>query len=243
MAAAWHGDKGVYILGIVAAFLTSVYIFRLIFITFLGKYRGGEAPQHGEHVPDEPHESPVIMVVPMLILAAGAIAAGLANLPGFSILGIPESWMSDLLTGHGEPFPTGIAVSSSLVAALGIVVAYAIYVRRIISPEKIMATFSPIHRILARKYYMDEIYETGIVRKVGMGIVARGGDIFDRNVVDRIVNRSGFPGPKFRGRHCQTTDGSGTGLRGRNFCRSNSHYGRLLVRDRVVKLCLPAYSA
>ena len=199
LAAAWHGDKGVYILGILAAFLTSVYIFRLIFITFLGKYRGGEAPQHGEHVPDEPHESPVIMVVPMLILAAGAIAAGLANLPGFSILGIPESWMSDLLTGHGEPFPTGIAISSSLVAALGIGVAYAIYVRRIITPEKIMATFSPIHRILARKYYMDEIYETGIVRKVGMGIVARGGDIFDRNVVDRIVNVVGSLGRNFGG--------------------------------------------
>ena len=199
LAAAWHGDKGVYILGIVAAFLTSVYIFRLIFITFLGKYRGGEAPQHGEHVPDEPHESPAVMVVPMLILAAGAIAAGLANLPGFSILGIPESWMSDLLTGHGEPFPTGIAISSSLVAALGIVVAYAIYVRRIITPEKIMATFSPIHRILARKYYMDEIYETGIVRKVGMGIVARGGDIFDRNVVDRIVNVVGSLGRNFGG--------------------------------------------
>ena len=99
LAAAWHEEKGVYILGIVAAFLTSVYIFRLIFITFLGKYRGGEAPQHGEHVPAEPHESPAIMVGPMTILAAGAIAAGLANLPGFSILGIPESWMSD--SPHG----------------------------------------------------------------------------------------------------------------------------------------------
>ena len=76
LAAAWHGDKGVYILGIVAAFLTSVYIFRLIFITFLGKYRGGEAPQHGEHVPAEPHESPAVMVVPMLILAAGGDRCG-----------------------------------------------------------------------------------------------------------------------------------------------------------------------
>ena len=62
-----------------------------------------------------------------------------------------------------------------------------------------MATFSPIHRILARKYYMDEIYETGIVRKVGLGIVARGGDIFDRNVVDRIVNIVGSLGRNFGG--------------------------------------------
>ncbi len=199
LAAAWHEEKGIYILGIVAAFLTSVYIFRLIFITFLGKYRGGEEPQHGEHVPDHPHESPTIMVVPMLILAAGAIAAGLANLPGFSILGIPESWMSDFLTGHGEPFPTGIAVSSTIVAVVGIVVAYAIYVRRVITPEKIMAAFSPVHRVLARKYYMDEIYETGIVRKVGLGIVARGGDMIDRNVVDRIVNIVGAIGRHFGG--------------------------------------------
>ena len=54
LAAAWHYEKGVYVLGIIAAFLTSVYIFRLIFITFLGSYRGGEEPQHGEHVPDHP---------------------------------------------------------------------------------------------------------------------------------------------------------------------------------------------
>ena len=46
---------------------------------------------------------------------------------------------------------------------------------------------------------MDEIYETGIVRKVGLGIVARGGDIFDRNVVDRIVNVVGSLGRNFGG--------------------------------------------
>ena len=199
LAAAWHYEKGVYVLGIVAAFLTSVYIFRLIFITFLGSYRGGEEPQHGEHIPDEPEESPKVMVIPMVILAAGAFAAGLANLPEFSILGIPKSWMSDLLTGHGEPFPTGIAVSSSIIAAAGIFIAYAIYVRGVIKPEAIANAFKPLHQLLVRKYYMDEIYETGIVRKAGMGIVARGGDLFDRDVVDRIVNWVGALGRHFGG--------------------------------------------
>ena len=199
LAAAWHYEKGVYILGIIAAFLTSVYIFRLIFITFLGSYRGGEKPQYGEHVPDHPHESPAIMVLPMVILAAGAFASGLANLPEFSFIGVPKSWMSDLLTGHGEPFPTGIAASSSIVAAVGILIAYAVYVRGMVKPEAIANAFKPIHQLLTRKYYMDDIYETGIVKKAGMGIVARGGDIFDRNVVDRIVNWVGEIGRQFGG--------------------------------------------
>ena len=199
LAAAWHYEKGVYVLGLIAAFLTSVYIFRLIFITFLGSYRGGEPSEHGDHAPAKPHESPAIMVVPMLILAAGAFASGLANLPGFSILGIPDSWMSHFLTGHGEPFPTGIAASSSIIAALGIAVAYAIYVRRVITPERIMSALGPVHRVLSRKYYMDEIYETGIVRKAGLGLVARGGDVFDRNIVDRAVNAVGALGRHFGG--------------------------------------------
>ena len=169
LAAAWHYEKGVYVLGIIAAFLTSVYIFRLIFITFLGSYRGGEEPQHGEHVPDHPHESPAIMVLPMVILAVGAFASGLANLPEFSFIGVPKSWMSDLLTGHGEPFPTGIAASSSIIAAVGIVIAYAVYVRGIVKPEAIANAFKPVHQLLVRRYYMDDIYETGIVKKAGNG--------------------------------------------------------------------------
>ena len=199
LAAAWHYEKGVYILGILAAFLTSVYIFRLIFVTFLGSYRGGEEPQHGEHVPDHPHESPAVMVIPMVILAAGAFASGLTNLPEFSFLGVPKSWMSDLLTGHGEPFPTGIAASSSIIAAVGIAIAYAVYVRGIVKPESIANAFKPVHQLLSRRYYMDDIYETVIVKKMGMGIVARGGDVFDRNIVDRIVNWVGEVGRQFGG--------------------------------------------
>ena len=107
--------------------------------------------------------------------------------------------MSDLLTGHGEPFPTGIAASSSIIAAVGIVIAYAVYVRGVVKPEAIANAFKPVHQLLVRKYYMDDIYETGIVKKAGMGIVARGGDIFDRYVVDRIVNWVGEIGRQFGG--------------------------------------------
>ena len=137
----------------------------------------------------------------MVILAVGAFASGLANLPEFSFIGVPKSWMSDLLTGHGEPFPTGIAASSSIIAAVGIVIAYAVYVTgHVVKPEAIASAFKPIHQLLVRKYYMDDIYETGIVKKVGNGRSwPVGGDIFDRNVVDRIVNWVGEIGRQFGG--------------------------------------------
>ena len=199
LAAAWDYEKGVYVLGTIAAVLTSIYIFRLIFVTFLGSYRGGEPSEHDDHGDGQPKESPAVMVLPMVVLAVGAFASGLANTPGFGILGIPESWMSHFLGGYGHPFPTGIAASSSILAAVGILVAYLVYVRRVVTPESIMAMFRPVHRVLARKYYFDEIYETVIVRKMGLGLVARGGDVFDRNVVDRLVNAVGALGRHFGG--------------------------------------------
>ncbi|MCH9036803.1 MAG: NADH-quinone oxidoreductase subunit L [Chloroflexi bacterium] len=201
LSAAWNEEKGVYILGVVAAFLTAFYIFRLIFVTFLGEYRGGESQEQGGAPGHQasPHESPVIMIIPMVVLAAGAFAAGLANLPGFSILGIPDSWMANLLVGHGEVFSTGIATSSSLIAAIGIVSAYGVYVARYVTPEDIRQTFKPIHTLLSRKYYLDDLYEDIIVKKVLYASLANFGDKFDRHVVDRSVNTVAIVGRNIGG--------------------------------------------
>ena len=245
LAAAWHYEKGVYILGILAAFLTSIYIFRLIFITFLGSYRGGEEPQHGEHVPDEPEESPKVMVIPMVILAAGAFAAGLANLPEFSILGIPKSWISDLLTGHGEPFPDGYCSIIFDHCRSGNY--------HLPTPSTFGELSSPKPSPTPSSRYTNSWFAnttwtkstmTGIVRKAGMGNrAARGGDLFDRDVVDRIVNWVGGPGSAFRRRDCQAADGAGAGLRGRDLCRADSDHGRVLVRNGAIEHCTPGYSA
>ncbi len=188
--AAWNEEKGVYILAILAAFLTSLYIFRLVILTFAGRYRGGAAAEHpgnSDHG-GALHESPWVMILPMVILAVGAFAAGLASLPGFSILGIPESWMADFLTGHGEEFVTGIATSSSLIAAVGIVVAVLVYWMRLVKPEDVRETFKPVHSLLARKYYFDELYEDLIVRRGLYASLAAFIDRFDKHVVDRAVN-------------------------------------------------------
>ncbi|MEE9199591.1 MAG: NADH-quinone oxidoreductase subunit L [Dehalococcoidia bacterium] len=187
---AWNEEKGVYALAVIAAFLTALYIFRLVFLTFAGRYRGGAVEEHGAaggHALT-PHESPAVMIVPMVVLAAGAFAAGLASMPGFSILGIPENWMAEFLGGHGEEFAIGIATSSSLIAAAGIAVAFAVYGVRWVRPEDVRATFRPIHTLLSRKYYFDELYEDVIVRRGLYTSLAGLSDRFDRHVVDRAVN-------------------------------------------------------
>ena len=187
---AWNEEKGVYILAIVAAFLTSLYIFRLVILTFAGQYRGGSAAEHpgSSGHGGALHESPWVMVLPMVILAAGAFAAGLASLPGFSILGIPESWMGEFLTGHGEEFVTGIATSSSIIAAVGIITAVLVYWVRLVKPEDVRETFKPVHALLARKYYFDELYEDVIVKRGLYASLAAFSDRFDKHVVDRVVN-------------------------------------------------------
>lgn len=194
--AAWNEEKGVYILAIVAAFLTSLYMFRLVFLTFTGQYRGETAEAHGDdaHAGGAPRESPGVMLIPLTILAAGAIAAGLASLPGFSIFGIPDSWMGEFLAGHSGEFATGIAVSSSLVAAAGIIVAYAVYVAKVVNTETIVATFKPVHTLLVKKYYFDVLYEDIIVRKGLYAFLSNLGDKFDRHIVDRAVNTVGLIG-------------------------------------------------
>ena len=188
--AAWTEEKGVYALAVMASFLTALYIFRLVFLTFAGQYRGGAAGEQGGtggHG-DTPHESPAVMIAPMVLLALGAFAAGLANLPGFSILGIPESWMGEFLSDHRGDFATGIATSSSIIAVVGILTAYGIYLARWVKPEEIRKAFSPIHTVLSRKYYFDELYEDIIVRKGVYSVLAGFSDRFDRHIVDRAVN-------------------------------------------------------
>ena len=65
--------------------------------------------------------------------------------------------------------------------------------------EDITNTFKPIHTILSRKYYLDDLYEDWIVRKGLLGILARGSDLFDRSLVDRTVNTVGSLGRNLGG--------------------------------------------
>src|SRR6266566_1580232 len=175
-----------YAFGLLTAFLTAFYAFRLWFLTFSGSYRG-----HGH-----PHEAPRVMTSPLLILAGFAVGSGLLAYPmqgfgnliffgrpdaGFPLVGIP--W-----------WHYGLEAVSLGVAGLGIVLAWSMYAVPQVPPERFAkapgAAF--IHRMLTKRYWIDDVYDA-IGRTVIVG-VARGLDWFDRNVVDGIVNAVGRGG-------------------------------------------------
>ena len=82
---AWENNKGVFVLGLLAAGLTAAYMVRAVYMTFFGEYRGGEevAPgEHGNADPSHPHESPRSMTVPLIILAVISAVSGFLTIGG-----------------------------------------------------------------------------------------------------------------------------------------------------------------
>lgn len=201
LLSAWHDDKILYGLGVAASFLTAVYIFRVVFMTFTGEYRGGAQEEHGSHGEQGHalHESPAVMIVPLVVLAVAAVASGLANMPGFSILGIPEDWMADFLGEAGEVFSVNVATTSSIAAGAGFLVAFIIYGRKLIPADTIGRIFRPIYLILSRKYYFDDLYEDIIITRGLYKGLSGFGDLFDRYVVDMMVNTVGSIGRNMGG--------------------------------------------
>ena len=204
LAHALAGDgvsRLVFALALAAAFMTAFYIFRALFLTFEGRYRGGasadpEAEPHGS-----PHlaEAPTVMVWPLLPLAAASVAIGFLINPPFNIGIVPAHWLSEFLgTGpvHVEAakFDFVTAVVSTALAGAGIVLAYLMYVRESLSPQQMTQRLRGLHRLLVRKYYMDELYEGALVTRAFYGGLARALDWGDKAVVDKAVNYVGWMG-------------------------------------------------
>jgi len=204
---AWEHTPILFWLAMITVFMTAFYMFRVIFMTFGGKYRGGDVGHsgHSSHGGNdshgEPHESPLVMLFPMVILALFAVGAGwsfwaggaakflgegsYAGLPG--VPWEPHEFFALFSKAVEEPLPL-IALA---VALGGILLAYAIYSAKWISAEKIGQVFAPIYTLLSRKYFMDELYEQVLVVRVLVNGIFRQIQLFDTYVVDGIVNGLG----------------------------------------------------
>ncbi len=184
-----------FTLAMITVMMTAFYIFRVVFLTFGGEYRGGNAESHGHtsshssHGEVHLHESPPVMVIPMAVLAILAIFSGFWNITGgFAAF-----------MGHGEThgFFEGLfgifthsplPILSLLVAGLGILLAYAIYGAKWLSAERIGHLFRPLYTLFLRKYWMDELYENIIVKNVLLGGFFAGLQQIDSYGVDGAVN-------------------------------------------------------
>jgi NADH-quinone oxidoreductase subunit L len=204
---AWEHTPILFWLAMITVFMTAFYMFRVIFMTFGGKYRGGDVGHsgHSSHGGNdshgEPHESPLVMLFPMVILALFAIGAGWSFWAGGAAKFLGEGSYDGLPGATWEPHAFfalfGKAVEEPLplialaVALGGILLAYAIYSAKWISSEKIGQVFAPIYTLLSRKYFMDELYEQVLVVRVLVNGIFRQIQLFDTYVVDGIVNGLG----------------------------------------------------
>jgi NADH-quinone oxidoreductase subunit L len=223
---AWHYNKFAYAAGLAVVFMTAFYMFRAIFMTFFGEYRGGEigaghgahgaaASVHGDeamltassvhgdeaHAGDEemaevvPHESPLVMWLPLVLLGVLAVISGFVNAGGFfghSFAAFVNASLPEAMReGAEHGFSVGLASLSMAFAVAGIGAAAVLYAvgNRIEVP--LPNPVRPLYVLFARKYYMDDLYEQVIVTNVLYRGLCRLCAWFDATVVDGIVNGAG----------------------------------------------------
>jgi NADH-quinone oxidoreductase subunit L len=164
---------------IVAAFFTSFYSWRLMFLTFFG------APRCSKETLSHVHESPPVMLVPLIVLAFGALVAGFA----FSGLFIGDTqtafWDGTIFTSSDNHVlhdlhlvPTWVKLLPIAMMASGFVLAYIMYIRYPKWPGEIAQQHDLIYKFLLNKWYFDEIYDFLFVRpaKWIARVLWKGGD-------------------------------------------------------------------
>ena len=209
-----HGSWVLWLIGVVTAFITSFYMFRLWFMTFFGDYRGAQADTsgHGSHGHGGPHESPMVMLVPLAILAVLSIVGGWVGIgnrfdnflaPVFElpfrsvIVGTQGGSTGPLVSpaqsaaevsGHMELYLTAVSVA---VALLGFYLAYLLYHKRQDLPQKIADALGGFYKAVVHKYYIDELYAALFVKPLIDGSTRILWQDVDRKIIDAAVNDAG----------------------------------------------------
>lgn len=144
LSAAYVHTPWMFWLGAITAGMTAFYVFRAFFLAFFGSYRGHH----------HPHESPLIMTVPLMILAVLSVFGGLINVPGFLSHQYP-------LAEHENS--RAMIISASL-GIIGIIIAFIMYVARPALAESAKNALGGLYTLVYNKYYVDEAYQNTIVK-------------------------------------------------------------------------------
>jgi NADH-quinone oxidoreductase subunit L len=150
------GAPWLWALGAFTALLTSFYMFRLLWLTFLGKPR--MAPEVAHHV----HESPLSMTSVLVVLAALSILGGYVKVPHFLEPQLPLP----ALTAGGEHAEGALLGASIGIALLGLGLAALFFGNGAARAARALGALAPLHRLLAAKYFVDELYAIAVVRSL-----------------------------------------------------------------------------
>ena len=184
-------------LALISASITGFYMFRMFFVTFHGTYRNTHYPL------EKVHESPLTMTLPLMVLAILSVFGGILNLPhyfGHSISGLASNFFAPVYSFQ-EHTPE-ISASTEwmlLAAAVGVfLIAFLVmrnkYITKNCIPENDEA-MSGLGKVLANKFYVDEIYDIGVVAPVEItGTVTDGliDDIAIKGITDGIGSSPGL---------------------------------------------------
>ena len=188
-AAFVNGHLVLYAIGIVTAVLTAFYVTRALWMTFYGEPRD-------HHLYDHAHESPRVMTLPLIALAAGSAVLGI-------VIGFPpeQGFIHSFLgpvadaAGVAENVPgvatiVALAFVSVLAGVIGIAIGVSMYVRHRPDPAAVARAAGAYYRILVNKYYVDELYDH---RFVDLARAFAGAAwAFDIHIIDGLANRLGW---------------------------------------------------
>jgi NADH-quinone oxidoreductase subunit L len=183
-----HGHEGlatsrtvaqiVFVTGMVTAFITALYVGRMLWLTFGAAFRGQ----------GHPHEADAAMLFPLVVLAVGAALAGFVGLGDNSI----ATWIqTEALPAHGPAtLNLGLIVATTVIGLAGLGIGTVLY-RRGLPEREYLERVPLVWKTLQRKYFLDDLYEQGIVRAVA-GALAPATYWFDQRVVDGVVDGAGL---------------------------------------------------
>jgi NADH-quinone oxidoreductase subunit L len=211
-----YGDWVYWAIGVFTALLTSFYMFRQWFITFFGEYRGKEPHEHDQHAGASEghrhggiHESPKVMLVPLVILAILSVCGGwIGGLGGKRF----ERFLTPVFQGHdqrtllsptpeesralasqmaeGEHLELILTVASVAAAGLGFVLAWFLYYRHPHLPLAIAKALGGFYSAVAHKYYVDELYAVLFVDPLVEGAKNLLWHGMDQTLIDGALNGS-----------------------------------------------------
>jgi NADH-quinone oxidoreductase subunit L len=181
---AFEHNKFLYLVGVFTSALTAFYMFRLLFITFHGTFRGTE--EQRQHV----HESPLPMTIPLILLAILSIIGGFVGVPEVIMRGGEKlaHFMEPVIpiAQHSISHSTELLLMglTTVIAIISIIIAWLRYRNY---KEEHTGAFG---KVLANKWYVDELYNSVIVQPVNkLGVVAN--RYFERSGIDAVVNGVG----------------------------------------------------
>ena len=177
-----------FICAVLAALLTALYSWLLLFMTFHGTSRAGH------HALERADKSPWVMLGPLVVLALGAVFAEWALTGWFIGADWEHFWNGSIFNGSGNAVVENIAkvpfwvdTAPLVMALLGIALAYVMYIANPLLPVRLVQSFGGIYRFLPNKWYFDELYDLILVEPT-MRLARLFWQVVDVTIIDGVPN-------------------------------------------------------